>query len=92
MRINIVLLTGISNLVLSEWSQWLFQRFIHMQKQPLVIASIRGARILIILPPFRWQKGEYVDYRVSGIKSLYQQQPWIRPLHHLMQPMRNNSS
>lgn len=80
---TVVLLTGISNLVLSEWFQKLLMCF--MQNQVLLTASFEYAMILIILPPYLWQKGEYIYCRESKAYVLYQQ-PWLRPQYHLMQP------
>lgn len=80
---TVVLLTGVSNLVLSEWFQKLLRCF--MQKQVLLTASLKYTMILIILPPYLWQKGEHIDYRASKTYVLYQQS-WLRPQYHLMQP------
>ncbi len=80
---TVVLLAGVSNLMLSEWFQKLLRCF--MQKQVLLTASLKYTMILIILPPYLWQKGEYIYCRASKAYVLYQQ-PWLQPQYHLMQP------
>ena len=80
---TVVLLTGVSNLMLSEWFQKLLRCF--MQRQVLLTASLKYTMILIILPPYLWQKGECIYCRASKAHTLYQQ-PWLRPQYHLMQP------
>ncbi len=80
---TVVSLTGVSNLMLSEWFQKLLRCF--MQKQVLLTASFKYTMILIILPPYLWQKGEYIYCRASKAYAVYQQ-PWLRPQYHLMQP------
>ena len=79
----VVLLTGISNLVLSEWFQKLLRCFI--QKQVSLMAPVKYATTVIVLPPYLWQKGEYIHYRASRAYALHQQ-PWLHPQYHLMQP------
>ena len=79
---TIVLLTGVSNLIFLEWFQKLLSKFI--QKQILIAASFKHTEILI-LPPYLWQKGEYIHRRASKGCVSYQQ-PVLRPLYHLMQP------
>lgn len=78
-----VLLTCVGNLMLLEW----FQKSLKcvMQKQVLLTAPLKCTMILIILPPYLWQKGEYIYYRASKAYVFYQH-PWLRPQYHLMQP------
>lgn len=80
---TVVLLTGVSNLMLSEWFQKSLRHF--MQEQILLMASLKYPMVLIALPPYLWQKGEYIHCRASKVYTSYQQ-PWLRPLYHLMQP------
>lgn len=79
----VVLLTGVSNLMLSEWFQKLLRCL--MQKQVSLIVPIKYAMILIVLPPYLWQKGKYIHCRASKAYAPHQQ-PWLRPQYHLMQP------
>lgn len=80
---TVVLLTCVSNLMLSEWFKKLLKCL--MQKQVLLAAPFKYTMILIILPPYLWQKGEYIYYRASRAYA-FSLHPWLRPLYHLMQP------
>lgn len=81
---TVVLITCVSNLMLLEWFQELLKCL--MQKQVLLTVPLKFTMTLIILPPYLWQKGEYIHCRASKAYAFYQH-PWLRPQYHLMQPI-----